>query len=232
MNLAQFAVNNRALMHFIEVLLVVAGVFAYMSLGKLEDPNFSVKRGMVTTAYPGASPAEVELEVTDRIEKALQEMPQLDRVYSLSRAGMSIIRVDIKATYWSPQLPQVWDEMRKKIRDIRDQLPPGVQEPQIGDDYGMVYGFVLALTGDGFTNRELEDYADFLKKDLSLVPGVARIELWGNRNKVVYINGEQVGQMPIGTYIGSGSGLSASGAGLRKGPSARTWSVTSRTSSA
>ncbi len=185
MNLAHFAVNNRALMHFIEVLLIVAGVFSYYSLGKLEDPNFSIKRGMVTTSYPGASPAEVELEVTDRIEKALQEMPQLDRIYSLSRAGVSIIRVDIDAVYWSPDLPQVWDEMRKKIRDISDQFPPGVEKPQIGDDYAMVYGFVLAVTGDGLSHKELEDYADFLKKELSLVPGVARIDLWGNRDKAL-----------------------------------------------
>ena len=203
MNLAQFAVNNRALMHFIEVLLLVAGVFSYFSLGKLEDPNFSIKRAMIVTNYPGASPEEVELEVTDRIEKALQEMPQLDRLYSLSRAGVSIVRVDIKAVYWSPALPQVWDVLRKKIVDVESSFPPGVQTPQVGDDYAMVYGFLLALTGDGFSDKELEDYADFLKKELSLVPGVARIDLWGNRDKAIYIDVTEAQLAQVGLSEGS-----------------------------
>ncbi len=188
MSLPRFAVENRALMHFIEVLLILAGGFAYLSLGRLEDPDYSIKRAVITTAYPGASPREVELEVTDRIEKALQEMPQLDRLYSISRAGFSVVRVDIKASYWSDVLPQVWDEMRKKIRDVESRLPPGVEKPVIGDDYGFVYGFVLALTGDGFTPKQLEDYADFLKKELSLVPGVSRVELWGNLDKTIFID--------------------------------------------
>jgi multidrug efflux pump subunit AcrB len=175
-------------MHFIEVLLVVAGVASYVSLGKLEDPDFSVKRALIVTQYPGASPEEVELEVTDRIEKALQELTQLERIYSESRAGVSIVRVDIQSRYWSQELPQIWDELRKKIRDIEGDFPPGVQEPTIGDDYGFVYGFVLALTGDGFSEKQLEDYAKFLKKDLSLVPGVSRIDLWGDRDKAIYID--------------------------------------------
>ncbi len=188
MSLPKFAVENRALVHFVEVPLVVAGIAAYLSLGKLEDPDFSIKRAVIITPYPGASPAEVELEVTDRIEKALQEMTQLDRIYSESRAGVSIIRVDIQARYWSPELPQIWDEMRKKIGDIRSHFPPGVGEPDIGDDYGFVYGFLLAVTGDGFEAAQLEEYAKFLKKDLSLVPGVSRVELWGNLDKVIYVD--------------------------------------------
>jgi multidrug efflux pump subunit AcrB len=188
MNLPEFAVKNRALMHFFEVLLIVAGIGSYYSLGKLEDPTFSVKDAVIQTQYPGATPAEVELEVTDRIEKAVQEMPQLDRVTSITRAGLSIVKVYIKAQYWSPELPQVWLVMRKKIRDIEDQFPPGVQKPQIEDDYGFVYGFVLALTGDGFTEKELEDYAKFLQKELKLVPGVSRVSLWGNLDKAIYID--------------------------------------------
>ena len=94
---------------------------------------------------------EVELEVTDRIETAIQEMPQLKRLTSYSRAGLSIIRVEMKDIYWADRLPQVWDEMRKKIRDILPQLPPGAGQPEIIDDFSFVFDFVLAITGDGYT---------------------------------------------------------------------------------
>ncbi|MHC4853010.1 MAG: efflux RND transporter permease subunit, partial [Planctomycetota bacterium] len=138
--------------------------------------------------YPGASPSEVELEVTDRLEKAIQELPALDTIYSLSKAGLSIIKVDIKQEYWSDRLPQVWDEMRSKIRDVTPMLPPGCQKPDVGDDFSFVYGFVLAVTGDGFSYAELEQYADHLKKELSLVSGVSRVELWGVQQKAIYLD--------------------------------------------
>ena len=147
MNLTAFALKRKTLTNFLVLLLVIGGIFSYFNLGRLEDPDFTVKRAVILTAYPGASPAEVELEVTDRIEKAIQEMPQLDDIYSLSRAGLSIVRVDMKDKYWADSLPQVWDEMRSKIGDIRGQFPPGVMDPDIGDDFSFVYGFVLAMTG-------------------------------------------------------------------------------------
>lgn len=188
MNLPATAIERSTFTKFMVFLLVVGGVFSYFQLGRLEDPNFTVKTAVVMTAYPGASPEEVELEVTDRIEKAIQEMPQLDNLYSLSKAGLSIIKVDMKQIYMAERLPQVWDEMRKKIRDIRPQLPLAASPPEILDDFSFVYGFVLAVTGDGYSYAELEDYADALKKDLSLVPGVSRAELWGVQPKVVYVD--------------------------------------------
>ena len=126
MNLTRFAIEHKTLTNFLVFLLVVGGLYAYLTLGRLEDPDFTVKVGVIFTQYPGASPEEVELEVTDRIEQALQEMPQLDTMYSFSRAGLSIIKVDMKQEYWADRLPQVWDEMRKKIRDITPRFPPGV----------------------------------------------------------------------------------------------------------
>ncbi len=188
MNLPRFAIEHKTLTNFVVVLLVVGGLWSYTQLGRLEDPDFTVKIGIVITQYPGASPEEVELEVTDRIEQAIQEMPQLDTLYSFSRAGLSIIKVDMKQEYWADRLPQVWDEMRKKIRDIIPQLPPGVQKPNIIDDFSFVFGFVLAVTGDGYTYAELEDYVKFLRKELSLVPGVARVDLWGVQPKVIYLD--------------------------------------------
>ncbi|MCB1714979.1 MAG: efflux RND transporter permease subunit [Candidatus Competibacteraceae bacterium] len=188
MNLTRFAVENKTLTNFIVFLLVFGGFISYFELGRLEDPDFTVKTAIIITQYPGASPLEVEQEVTDRIEVALQEMTQLKELYSFSRAGLSIIKVDMQGEYWADRLPQVWDEMRKKIRDVMPLLPPGARKPEIVDDFSFVYGFVLAVTGDGYSYAELEDYAKDMRKELSLVKGVSRVELWGTQPKVIYLD--------------------------------------------
>jgi multidrug efflux pump subunit AcrB len=188
MNLPRFAVEHKTLTNFLVLLAFVGGIYSYFALGQLEDPEFTVKTAVVVTQYPGASPEEVELEVTDRIETAIQEMPQLRYLTSYSRAGVSIIKVDMQQEFWADRLPQVWDEMRRKINDIGPSMPPGVLEPDIMDDFSFVFGFVLAVTGDGYTYAELEDYAKSIKKDLSLVPGVSRADLWGAQPKVIYLD--------------------------------------------
>jgi multidrug efflux pump subunit AcrB len=157
-------------------------------MGHLEDPIFSVKKAIIITPYPGASPEEVELEVTDRIEKAIQEVPELRHTNSHSYPGLSVIKIDTHQRYWRDKLPQVWDDIRKKIRDKLPEFPPGVGKVDISDDFNFVYGFVLAVTGDGFSHKRLEDIADDLKKEFSLVEGVARAELWGVQEKVIYLD--------------------------------------------
>ncbi len=191
MNLTEFSIKNKVLTYFIVALIVVGGIASFFQLGQLEDPDFTIKKAVVVTPYPGASPKEVELEVTDRIEKAIQELPELKHLYSISRPGLSIVKVDIKQEYWSDTLPRVWLDMRKKIQDVTPQLPPGTGTPDVSDDFNFVYGFVLALTGSGFSYKEMEDYADELKKELSVVKGVARVELWGVQDKVVYIDASE-----------------------------------------
>jgi len=198
MNLAEIALKNRAVTYFTAALVVMAGIGSFFSLGQLEDPEFTVKTATITTLYPGASPKEVELEVTDRIEQAIQELPELDYVESFSRAGMSLVIVEIKAKYWSDVLPQIWDEMRRKIRDIESQLPPGADRPVINDDFGDVFGFQLAVTGDGFNYAQLEEYAKDIRKELSIVKGVARVDLWGVQNKVIYIDASQAQLSQLG----------------------------------
>ncbi|MGD8957469.1 MAG: efflux RND transporter permease subunit, partial [Chromatiaceae bacterium] len=188
MNLPRLAVEHRTLTNFIVFLVVVGGIYSYFTLGQLEDPDFTVKTAVVITQYPGATPEEVELEVTDRLETAIQEMPQLRYLTSWSRAGLSIIKVEMKQEFWADRLPQVWDEMRRKINDATTQLPPGALKPEIMDDFSFVFGFVLAVTGDGYTYAELENYVKFLKKELGLVPGVSRVDLWGVQPKVVYLD--------------------------------------------
>ncbi len=191
MQFSKLAVEKKAVTYFTVLLILVAGVSSYFQLGQLEDPDFTVKTALVITQYPGASPKEVELEVTDRIETAVQELPQLRFLTSYSHAGLSVIKVEIKQEYWADRLPQVWDEMRSKIRDIRAHLPPGAGTPEVLDDFSFVYGFVLAITGDGFDYAQLEEYAKEIRKELNLVSGVSRVELWGIQPKVVYLDASE-----------------------------------------
>jgi multidrug efflux pump subunit AcrB len=186
-NLAKIAIDKKMVTYFVTFLLVVAGIASFFSLGQLEDPSFSIKTAVVVTTYPGATAEEVELEVTDRIETALQQLKQLDYVKSFSAPGYSQIWVNIKTDYWADRLPQVWDEMRRKIRDIEESLPPGANRPIVNDDFGDVYGLLLALTGDGFSYAEMENAAKGLKKELSLVDGVAKVDFWGVQQKVIYL---------------------------------------------
>lgn len=199
MNLAKLSIEKRAVTYFLALLLLIGGVGSFFTLGWLEDPEFTVKTAAIVTPYPGASPEEVELEVTDRFEIALQEMEQVKELYSISRAGLSIIRVDIKSEYWSDRLPQVWDEMRRKVNDTRPLLPPGAGEPDISDDWGFVYGFLLAVTSSGFSDAELEEFAKHLRKELSVVSGVSRVELWGVQERVIYVDvsQEQLSQLGL-----------------------------------
>ncbi len=191
MSLTAAAVKGRTFTLFATFILIVAGIASYFTLGQLEDPEFTIKNAVVVTAYPGASPQEVELEVTDRLELAIQQMPQVKYVSSFSRQGLSQINVAIQPQYRSGQLPQVWNEVRRKVGDTRRQFPPGVGEPRVVDDFGDVYGFVLGVIADGFSNADLERYVDGLRKELSLVKGVARVEVWGVQPECIYLDASQ-----------------------------------------
>jgi multidrug efflux pump subunit AcrB len=199
MNLPELAIRNRTLTIFSLVVLVAAGVAAFLQLGQLEDPAFTIKVAVVSTPYPGATPAEVEQDVTDRIETKLQELKQIDRLESFSREGLSVIKVFIKPSYTSADIPQVWDELRRKVGDVAPQLPKGAGPSMVGDDFGDVFGLLLAVTGDGFSYAELKGYVSDLKKELSLVPGVARVELWGVQDRRIYVDADvsQLAQLGI-----------------------------------
>jgi multidrug efflux pump subunit AcrB len=198
MSLAAIAIEKKAVTYFAVLLISIGGIASFFSLGQLEDPEFTVKTALITTTYPGASPEEVELEVTDRIEQAIQEIKALDYVESFSRSGFSLVIVNVKPEYWSDQLPQVWDEVRRKVRDIEGALPPGAGRPDIGDDYGDVFGLLLAVTGDGYSYAELEKYAKDIRKELNLVEGVARVDLWGVQEKVIYLDASAIQLSELG----------------------------------
>jgi multidrug efflux pump subunit AcrB len=197
-NLAKIAIEKKAVTYFVTFLLIAGGLAAFMSLGQLEDPEYSVKNAVIVTQYPGASAEEVELEVTDRIEVALQQLHTIDYLKSFSAPGYSQIWVNIKTEYWTDRLPQIWDEMRRKVREVEGSLPPGCERPVINDDFGDVYGLLLAITGDGFSYSEMEEAAKDLKKELSLVEGVARVEIWGTQPKVIYLDASETQLSQLG----------------------------------
>lgn len=191
MNPARFALKNRTVMVVLLLVLGIAGVMSYERLGKLEDPTFTIKTALIITQYPGASPLEVEQEVTDVVEEAIQALGQVKEIRSTSMAGASYVYVDIKDSFKSWELPQIWDELRRKVNDAQGGLPPGAGPSVVQDDFGDVYGVFFALTGEGYSYAELEDYADSLKNDLLLCDGVARIDLWGVRQQVVWVEMER-----------------------------------------
>lgn len=193
-----FALQKRTLMIVFTILLVAAGIIAYENLGRLEDPTFTIKTAVVATSYPGASPAEVEEEVTDVVEEAIQEMGQVKEIYSTSQEGYSFVYVEMKDTFKSYELPQIWDELRRKVADIQGQLPPGAGPSVVNDDFGDVYGIFFALTGEGLTNAELKDYADSLKKELLLCDDVAKIDMWGVRQEAIFVEFKQSQLVQLG----------------------------------
>ncbi|HKS32367.1 MAG TPA: efflux RND transporter permease subunit [Enterobacteriaceae bacterium] len=161
------------------LLLGIGGIFALLNIGRLEDPAFTIKTAVVVVQYPGASAQQVEEEVTLPLENAIQQLPYLDNVSSISSNGLAQITVNIASRYHSSELPQIWDELRRRVGDATRMFPPGVAAPFVNDDFGDVFGFFFALSGDNFTNDELVQYAEQLRRKLVLVPGVGKVAIGG-----------------------------------------------------
>jgi multidrug efflux pump subunit AcrB len=187
MNLAEISINKSIITWTVTVVVLVLGYLSYEGLPRLEDPEFAIKDAVIATPYPGASPEEVEQEVTEKIEKAMQELGQLKRVESYSSRGMSVVKVKIKNNYDKDALPAVWDEMRRKILDVMVELPPGAGPPVVNDDFGDVFGVYFALTGEGYTYAEIKDVAELLKRELLVVQDVKKITFFGEQSEAIYI---------------------------------------------
>lgn len=187
MDIATFSIRKRVIILLFVVAALIGGLQAYFNLSRYEDPEFTIKEALVLTPYPGATPRQVEEEITDKITEAIQQLPYLKRTKSISRPGLSRITVVIKDKYSKKDLPQIWDELRRKVNDIQIKLPPGSGPSQIVDDYGDVFGMLYAITGQGFTDKELRDYARDIKKQLLLVDGIAKINLTGVQQEVIFI---------------------------------------------
>ncbi|MFA8435436.1 MAG: efflux RND transporter permease subunit [Marinifilaceae bacterium] len=187
MSLAEYSVKNRVVVSFALIFILLGGIASYFKMSKLEDAEFTIKKALVITQYPGASPHEVEQEVTDVIEKAVQATRGLDYVHSESYAGLSILNVEIKQSLKNREMPQIWDILRRKVNDIQGQLPAGAKPSVVMDDFGDVYGVFYALTGDGFSYAELKDYAEYIKRELLMVDNVGKIALFGTKMESVNI---------------------------------------------
>ncbi|HHY0510891.1 TPA: multidrug efflux RND transporter permease subunit VmeV [Vibrio parahaemolyticus] len=187
MNIAEYSIKNKVISWLFIVILAIGGVTSFLELGRLEDPAFTIKDAMIVATYPGATSKEVEEELTYPLEKEIRKLPYIDRITSTSSNGMSQIMVSMKMDYGPDELPQIWDEMRRKINDLQPTLSQGVQSLQIIDDFGDVYGVMLMLTGDDYDYVELKRYADHLRREIELVDGVGKVDIAGDQQEMLFV---------------------------------------------
>lgn len=186
LDFGKWSLDNSKLVHFLVAVLVMGGLMSYYLLPKLEDPEIPVAQALVVAVYPGASAHEVELQLADPLEKAIQQTPDVDDVETYCYADMCLINISLLSTVQKEELEQHWDIMRRKIQSA--QLPDGVSEVQVMDDFGDIFGMFYAITGDGLSDKELSDYAEYVKRELNLIEGVKRIEIYGQRSECVNVS--------------------------------------------
>jgi multidrug efflux pump len=185
MALTRTAIERNRITLTVIVLAVLAGMFAYQGIPKAQDPGFTIRTAVVTTRFPGASPQRVEELVTDKIEKKAQEMPEVDNIISESRTGISIIYVNFKESY--RVMRPIFDDLRRKVETVVDDLPQGATVPVVNDEFGDVFGSVYTLTGDGFSYAELKEVADELRDVLLKEPDIAKVEIHGAQQEVIFV---------------------------------------------
>ena len=187
MNFADYWIQHRVVTLVLAFVTIGGGTLAFQGMSRLEDPEFTIKDALVVTPYPGATAREVEEEVSDTIELAVQKLGQLKEVESRSTRGLSTVTVSVQDKYDRDGLPQVWDEVRRKVSDAQGSLPPGAGPSLVIDDYGDVYGVFVAIYGNEYSYAEIKEVTDLLRRELTLVQDVAKIETYGERQEAVYI---------------------------------------------
>ena len=186
-NLSRWAIDHPALLRFFVVLILLLGVRSYFHLGQAEDPPFTFKTMLVQAYWPGATAQEVSEQLTERIEKKLQEMPELDFVQSYAKPGETALFVNLKETVRGRDVAQAWYQVRKKIGDLGPQLPAGVRGPYFNDEFGDTFGSIYAFTGDGFSRAELRRVAEDAQREVRRLPNVGKVELFGIVPEKIYI---------------------------------------------
>lgn len=202
MKIVKYFLQNKPVTTLLLLLVFFGGIFSYVKMGKLEDAPFTIKQALVLTSYPGASPTEVQSQVTDILEESIQSLGELFYLKTENRAGISKITVYVKKETRADQMQQLWDKLRRKVGDVQQKLPAGAGVSIVNDDFGDVLGVFYSLTGDGYTYRELEDQAKLIKNDLLKVKDVGRVEIYG-------------AQMPTIDVVVSPSVMSSSGISTR-----------------
>src|SRR5579859_715697 len=186
-NLSEWALKHRTLVLYGMLVTALLGLMGYSHLGQSEDPPFTFKVMVIQTQWPGATAEQVQREVTDRIERKLQETPDVDFLQSYSKPGQSMIFFNIKDSAPASAVPDTWYQVRKKVGDIAGQLPQGVVGPFFNDEFGDVYTNIYALEGDGYSDAELKDYADRMREELLRVPDVAKVDYFGEQTQVIHV---------------------------------------------
>jgi multidrug efflux pump subunit AcrB len=186
-NLSEWAIRHRSLVTYFMLVIAIAGVGSYLRLGRSEDPDFTVKTMVVQVAWPGATLGDTLEQITDRLERKLQETPSLDYLKSYTTAGQATIFVNLKDSTPPAQVGDIWYQVRKKVGDIRYTLPQGIVGPGFNDEFGDTYGIVYGFTADGFTHRELRDYVDEVRKQLLELPDISKIDVLGAQDERIYV---------------------------------------------
>ncbi|MCO7513128.1 efflux RND transporter permease subunit [Pseudomonas guariconensis] len=187
-NLSEWALRHQSFVWYLMFVSLLMGVFSYFNLGREEDPSFTIKTMVIQTRWPGATQDETLYQVTDRIEKKLEELDSLDYVKSYTRPGESTVYVYLRDTTKAEDIPDIWYQVRKKIQDIRGEFPQGIQGPGFNDEFGDVFGSIYAFTADGLTLRQLRDYVEQVRAEVRDVPNIGKIELIGTQDEVLYLN--------------------------------------------
>lgn len=197
MNITETALKLNRITVVLIAMVIIGGILAANKLPQAEDPGFIIRTAMVSTYFPGASPARVEQLVTDKLEKAIQEIPELDYVKSESRTGISIIYVNLKSDY--KVLRPIWDDLRRKIDSAKNKLPDEVIGPFVNDDFGDVFGIIMSLTGEGFEYAELKKIADDVRDEILQIPDVAKVEIYGAQEERVFVefNNSKLAELKI-----------------------------------
>ena len=187
MSLTEYAFRNKPLIYFFLFVLITGGIYSFFSMSKLEDPEIKVKKALVITVYPGASAHEVELEVTDLLEKSIRSMGDLDHISSRSMANYSEILVELKSTVKEDEIEQRWDVLRRKVANVQSSLPDGVKPSMVFDDFGDVSGMFYAMTSDGLSYSEMTRYANMVKREIENIEGVNRVIIYGEQQPCINV---------------------------------------------
>lgn len=217
-NLSRWALEHQPLTRYLLVVLLLGGLFAYFQLGQDEDPPFTFRVMVVQAYWPGATAEQIAVQITDKIERQLQEVPYADKIRSFSKPGETTVIFQLKDTSPAKETAQIWYTVRKKVGDIAQTLPAGVRGPFFNDEFGDVYGSIYALSADGFNYKELREYADLVRQQLLRVPAVAKVALIGLQDEKIFIEFNQARFAQLGLdinaiadQISQQNGMNASG---------------------
>jgi len=186
--MVEYFFRQKVISWMVAIILGVGGIVTFLGLGQLEFPEFTIRNALVITQYPGATPEQVEEEVTLQLEKAIQRIPNVKRISSVNMVGLSQITVELKSSVQSKDLEQYWDNLRRKIGDTQGKLPPGTSTSIVNDDFGDVFGLLMTLKSESYTLKQLEDFADLMQREIQLVEGVKKVSIAGTVNEQIIVS--------------------------------------------